>query len=65
VLDEERFDFSKESNIKEQLWGKMENAMASAPSREPVSLDSLLSQPKTHTPAPEESVTPKDPERTR
>jgi hypothetical protein len=67
MLDDKRFDFSEESNIKENLWQKMLEKLEmskAAPVREEIALDSLLSNPKT---APEKGrqteKTPKDPGR--
>ena len=42
MLNDERFDFSQESDLKDRLWEKMEQSLLkSAPTKQAVSLDSI------------------------
>ncbi|MCL2637769.1 MAG: hypothetical protein FWD48_05295 [Oscillospiraceae bacterium] len=48
MLDDKRFDFSLESNLKERLWEQMlEKTKQTSVKREKVSFDSLTAKPKT------------------
>ena len=57
MFTDERFDFSRESDLKERLWEKMEHRMKQASAlRSEVSLDSISPQ---RAAKPDEDVKPK------
>ena len=56
--DNDVLDFSAESDLKENLWNKVEQKLTAAPKREAVSLDSLTARPKVFDKPEEEKTAP-------